>query len=101
MYDLGQTLTLSKCWTATIAFCYQLIWIALFDKGLITFDSKGKMHVIEAGGCQAPAGIGSSHVAPFYPKGLVPYLNYHRSEVFQNSKSGLTQWRIIGNQLSV
>ncbi|WP_285412589.1 HNH endonuclease signature motif containing protein [Pseudomonas sp. lyk4-40-TSB-59a] len=64
---------------------------ALFDKGLITFDSKGEMHVSRRVDARHRLALGLPMPLRFVPKGLVPYLNYHKSEVFQDSKSGLTQ----------
>lgn len=64
---------------------------ALFDKGLITFDSKGEMHVSRRVDVNHRRALGLPMSLRFVPKGLVPYLNYHRGEVFQDSKSGLTQ----------
>lgn len=63
---------------------------ALFDKGLITFDSLGRMHVSKRLDGKHREALGLPIPLRFVPKELVPYLKYHEKEVFQDSRSGIT-----------
>jgi hypothetical protein len=63
---------------------------ALFDKGLITFDSSGQMQISKRLDARHRQALGLPKPLRFVPKELVPYLKYHEKEVFQDNKSGLT-----------
>lgn len=56
---------------------------ALFDKGLITFDDSGDMHLsskLDGRHCRA---LGLPKPLRFVPEGAKTYLKYHRDNVFQ------------------
>ncbi|AZF32259.1 putative type II restriction endonuclease [Pseudomonas sp. R4-35-07] len=63
---------------------------ALFDKGLITFDSLGQMQISKRLDDKHRQTLGLPKPLRFVPKELVPYLEYHEKEVFQDSRSGIT-----------
>lgn len=63
---------------------------ALFDKGLITFNSLGQMQISRRLDDRHRQALGLPKSLRFVPKELVAYLKYHEKEVFQDNRSGLT-----------
>ncbi|MBX8513213.1 HNH endonuclease [Pseudomonas cichorii] len=59
---------------------------ALFDKGLITFDSKGRMQVSKRIDERHRMALGLPQPLRFVPKELVAYMKYHEETVFQDNK---------------
>lgn len=55
---------------------------ALFDKGLITFDDSGLMQISARLSANHQAALGLPMALRAVPSGLVPYLQYHRDNVF-------------------
>ncbi|MPQ84129.1 HNH endonuclease [Pseudomonas sp. MAFF 730085] len=64
---------------------------ALFDKGLIAFDSAGQMQISKRLDQRHRQALGLPKPLRFVPKELVAYLKYHEKEVFQDNRSALTQ----------
>jgi hypothetical protein len=60
---------------------------ALFDKGLITFDSKGKMLVSKLLDERHRRALGLPQPLRFVPKEMEAYLKYHEEEVFQDNRT--------------
>lgn len=56
---------------------------ALFDKGLITFDDNGNMHLSPRLDGRHREVLGLPQPLRFVPKGVEVYLRYHRDNVFQ------------------
>lgn len=56
---------------------------ALFDKGLITFDDEGNMHLSPRLDDRHRKVLGLPHSLRFVPEGVDVYLRYHRDNVFQ------------------
>lgn len=56
---------------------------ALFDKGLITFDGSGQMHISSHITDEHREMLGLPKPLRFVPKELGTYLAYHREDVFQ------------------
>ncbi|MBF6028449.1 HNH endonuclease [Pseudomonas sp. P115] len=60
---------------------------ALFDKGLITFDSMGQMQISKRIDQRHRKALGLPQPLRFVPKELVVYLKYHEGKVFQDNIS--------------
>lgn len=56
---------------------------ALFDKGLITFDVRGQMHISARLDEKHREGLGLPKPLRFVPEGLAGYLKYHQDNIFQ------------------
>jgi hypothetical protein len=59
---------------------------ALFDKGLITFNSNGNMQVSKRLDERHRQALDLPQPLRFVPKKLVAYLKYHEENVFQDNK---------------
>lgn len=57
---------------------------ALFDKGLITFDKTGQMHISKRVDAKHRRALGLPKPLRFVPKELVAYLKFHQDVVFQD-----------------